>query len=181
MPTSPGQVGEVTNVRVGAHKITIDPTGVSKIAGFTTGSVALSWGVQSRFVLANEFGGTPIDEEIFGLQLGISFSMLERALRVFDIALNGLYPSVAVANARTLIRGGIVTAQDRGKAILLHPIKEGASTQRDITLRKILLRPTGNYELSDQGNQIMQVTGTCVVDMAQSDGQFLAQFSEPTA
>ena len=181
MPTSPGQSGDVTLVRVGAHKITIDPTGTAKIAGFTTGNVSLTWNVASRFVFANEFGQTPIDEQILGLQLGIQFTMLERALRVFDIALNGVYPSVGVANARTVGRGGIQTAQDRGKALLLHPIKEGSSTQRDITLRKLLLRPTGSYELSDQSDQLMSVMGTCVVDLAQSDGQFLAQFSEASA
>lgn len=180
LPTA-GQAGDPTYISVGPHKITIDPAGTPLICGFTTGDVHMSFGVQSRFVFANEFGTTPVEEEITGVQVGIAFQLLEWTLKTMDIAMNGLYPSKAVANARTLGRSGVQSAQSRGLAILLHPIKEGSSTARDITLRKILLRPTGNVQLSDQGDKIVSVMGTCIIDGSQVDGQLLLQIGESNA
>lgn len=89
---SPGQGGDVTLIRTGAHKITIDPAGTPKTAGFTHGNLQLTWSVQKRTVNVAEYGTTPVDEEVTGVQLTVKFSMIERSLKVFDIAFNGLYP-----------------------------------------------------------------------------------------
>lgn len=180
MPSA-GQGGEGRLVRTGAHKITVDPTGTAKVAGYTVGNLQLSWNIQKRSVFVAEFGQTPIDEQVLGIQVEIQFTMIERSLKVLDIAMNGLYPSTSVANARGIGRSGIHTAQDRGKAILLHPVKEGSSTARDITLRKVLLSPTAALELSDQDNQLMTVSGMCVIDDTQTDGQMLMLINETEA
>ena len=177
---SPGQGGDVTLIRTGAHKITVDPAGTPKTAGFTHGNLQLTWSVQKRTVNVAEYGTTPVDEEVTGVQLSVKFSMIERSLKVFDIAFNGLYP-LATAGGRGIGRSGIQRAQDRGKSILLHPLSQGASTTQDITLNKVLLIPTGNIELSDQGDQIIEVEGTCVVDPAAADGQLLALINESNA
>lgn len=174
---SPGQGGDVTLIRTGAHKITIDPAGTPKTAGFTHGNLQLAWSVQKRTVNVAEYGTTPVDEEVTGVQLSVKFSMIERSLKVFDIAFNGLYP-LAGATSRGIGRSGIQRAQSRGKAILLHPLSAGASTAQDITLNKVLLIPTGNIELSDQGDQIFEVEGICVIDPSQADGQLLALINE---
>lgn len=177
---SPGQGGDVTLIRTGAHKITIDPGGAAKTAGFTHGNLQLTWSVQKRQVNVAEYGTTPVDEEVTGVQLSVKFSMIERSLKVFDIAFNGLYP-LATAAARGVGRSGIQRAQDRGKSILLHPLSQGVSTAQDITLNKVMLIPTGNIELSDQGDQIIEVEGLCVVDPTAADGQLLALFNESNA
>ena len=177
---SAGQGGDLTLIRTGAHKVTVDPTGTPKVAGYTVGNLQLSWNTQKRTVFVAEFGQTPVDEQVLGLQVEITFSMIERSLKIFDIAFNGLYPYDGTANARGLGRSGIYTAQERGKAVLLHPVKE-TGTARDITLRKVLLSPTGAYELSDQDNQIMQVSGMCVIDDTQTDGELLMQIKETSA
>ena len=177
---SPGQGGDVTLIRTGAHKITIDPAGTAKTAGFTHGNLQLTWSVQKRLVNVAEYGATPVDEEVTGVQLSVKFSMIERSLKVFDIAFNGLYPLNygGATTSRGIGRSGIQRAQSRGKSILLHPLSQGASTLQDITLNKVLLTPTGNIELSDQGDQIIEVEGTCIVDPTQADGQLLALFNE---
>ena len=180
---SPGQGGDVTLIRTGAHKITIDPAGTPKTAGFTHGNLQLTWSVQKRTVNVAEYGTTPVDEEVTGVQLTVKFSMIERSLKVFDIAFNGLYPLNfdSATTARGIGRSGIQRAQDRGKAILLHPLSQGADTSQDITLNKVMLIPTGNIELSDQGDQIFEVEGTCVIDPTQTDGQLLALINESNA
>ncbi len=180
IPTA-GQGGDPTLIRTGAHRVTIDAAGTPKVAGFTVGSLALAFNTPKRQVFVAEFGQTPVNEEVLGQQVTITFSMIERSLKVFDIAFNGLYPGTGVANARTLGRSGIYTAQDRGKSITLHPVVEGSSTARDIVLRKVLLSPTGNIEYSDQGDQIIQVSGMCVIDASQSDGALLMQIGETSA
>ena len=177
---SPGQGGDVTLIRTGAHKITVDPGGTPKTAGFTHGNLQLTWSVQKRQVNVAEYGTTPVDEEVTGVQLSVKFSMIERSLKVFDIAFNGLYP-LATAAGRGIGRSGIQHAQSRGKSILLHPLSQGASTAQDITLNKVMLIPTGNIELSDQGDQIIEVEGLCVVDPTAADGQLLALFNESNA
>ena len=178
---SAGQGGDGTLIRTGAHKITIDPSGTPKVAGYTVGNLQLAINTQKRQVMVAEYGQTPIDEQVLGVQIELTFSMIERSLKILDIAMNGLYPYTGTANARGIGRSGINTAQERGKAILLHPLKEGASTQRDITLKKVMLSPTGSIELSDQDNQIIQVSGMCVVDDTATDGELLMQIKEPSA
>jgi len=178
---SAGQGGDGSLIRTGAHKITIDPDGSPKVAGYTVGNLQLTLNTQKRQVFVAEYGQTPIDEQVLGVQIEIAFSMIERSLKILDIALNGLYPSTAVSNARGIGRSGIHTAQSRGKPILLHPLKEGASTARDIRLKKVMLSPTGAVELSDQDNQIMQVSGMCVVDDTANDGELLALIYESSA
>ena len=180
MAISAGQGGDLSLIRVGAHKVTVDPSGTPKIAGYTSGNLQLTMNTQKRQVFVAEYGTTPADEEVTGLQMELGFTMIERSLKIFDIALNGLYPYTGVTSARGLGRSGIQTAQNRGKAILLHPLNESASTARDITLRKVLLTPTGAVELSDQADQMWQVGGMCVVDDSQTDGTLLALLYEPT-
>lgn len=177
---SPGQGGDGTLIRTGAHKITIDPTGTAKVAGYTVGNLQLSWNIQKRSVMVAEYGQTPIDEQVLGVQIEIQFAMIERSLKIFDIAFNGLYPYTGTSNSRGIGRSGIYTAQERGKAILLHPVKE-TTTVRDITLKKVLLAPTGSYELSDQANQIITVSGQCVIDDTATDGELLMTIAETSA
>lgn len=176
MPLSAGQAGDANLVKTGAHRLTYG----GNIAGFTTGNVQLNFDTQSRLVLVNEYGQTPVDEHVLGSQVSVNFSMIERSLKILDIALRGLYPGLGTASARGLGRADIHTAQGRGLPLTMHPISE-TTTQRDITIRKLLLRPSGPIEFSDQDSQIWPVTGTAVIDTDQSDGELLILIREPTA
>jgi len=178
---SPGQGGDVTLIRTGAHKVTIDPAGTPKTAGFTKGNLQLTFSVNKRPVVVAEYGTTPVDEEVTGLTLTVKFSMIERSLKVLDIALNGLYPAGyfnSTVTNRGVGRSGIQKASVRGKTILLHPLSQGASTDEDITLQQVMLVPTGNVEYSDQGDQVIEVEGTCTVSPTATDGSLLAIINE---
>jgi hypothetical protein len=177
---SPGQGGDVTLIRTGAHKVTVDPNGTPKSAGFTKGNLQLTFSVNKRPVQVAEYGTTPVDEEVTGLTLSVKFSMIERSLKVLDIALNGLYPGnyFSATTNRGIGRSGIQRASVRGKTILLHPLSQGASTAEDITLQQVLLVPTGNIEYSDQGDQVIEVEGTCIVSPTAADGSLLAIINE---
>jgi hypothetical protein len=180
---SPGQGGDVTLIRTGAHKVTIDPNGTPKTAGFTKGNLQLTFSVNKRPVTVAEYGTTPVDEEVTGVTLTVRFSMIERSLKVLDIALNGLYPGnyLSATTNRGIGRSGIQRAQTRGKTILLHPLSQGSSTAEDITLQQVMLTPTGNIEYSDQGDQVIEVEGTCVVSPSAADGSLLAIINEANA
>ncbi|HEV3004316.1 MAG TPA: hypothetical protein VGX78_07630, partial [Pirellulales bacterium] len=103
-----------------------------------------------------------------------------RSLKVLDIALNGLYPGnyFSATTNRGVGRSGIQKSSVRGKTILLHPLSQGASTSEDITLQQVLLTPTGNIEYSDQGDQVIEVEGTCIVSPTAADGSLLAIINE---
>lgn len=177
---SAGQGGDATLIRTGAHKITVG----SQVVGFTHGNLTLTFAVNKRTVNVNEFGTTPVDEVVTGLTITVKFAMIERSLKVFDIAFNGLYPSnqFTATTSRGLGRSGVYKAQDVGKEITLHPISKGsADTSEDIVLHKVMLTPTGSWTLDETNEQILEVEGMCVVDLAQADGALLALINEANA
>lgn len=177
---SPGQGGDITLVRTGAHKITVDPSGTPKTAGFTHGNLTFTVTVNKRDVLVAEYGTTPADIEITGCRCLVKWTMIERSLKILDIALQGIYPYAYQSSTteRGVGRSGIQRASVRGKQILLHPLSQGASTVQDITLQQAIITPTGNVELSDQGDQLWEVEADCIVSPSASDGQLLALINE---
>lgn len=191
MPLSPGQGGDITLRRVGAHKITVDPTGTPKTVGFTQGTLAITITINTREVLVAEYGTSPADIEITGAKVMAKWTMIESSLKTLDIALGASKPANYGNNA-VLSRGvgtsGIQRAQDYtvdgadvpgvGKEILLHPLIEGSNTVRDITLWKCVITPTGDWELSDQGDMLIAVQAETVVNIAGTDGQLLALINE---
>ncbi len=177
---SPGQGGDITLVRTGAHKITVDPAGTPKTAGFTHGNLTFTVTVNKRDVLVAEYGTTPADIEITGQRCTVKWTMIERSLKILDIALQGIYPYAyeTATTERGIGRSGIQRASVRGKQILLHPLSQGAGTGQDITLQQAIITPTGNVELSDQGDQLWEVEADCIVSPSASDGQLLALINE---
>lgn len=177
---SPGQGGDITLVRTGAHKITVDPAGTPKTAGFTHGNVNFTITVNKRDVLVAEYGSTPADIEITGCRCTVKWSMIERSLKILDIALQGIYPlnSGTVTTNRGVGRSGIQRASVLGKQVLLHPLSQGAATVQDITLQQAIITPTGNVELSDQGDQLWEVEADCIVLPSATDGELLAIINE---
>lgn len=180
---SPGQGGDISLRRVGPHKITIDPEGTPKVAGFTRGNLQLTITPNKRDVMVAEYGSTRIDQDITGVAMTARWTMVERSLKTLDIALNGLYPLNygSATTSRGIGRSGIIRATDRAKQILLHPLSEGAGTDRDILLYAALITPTGNIELSDQGDQLFEVEADCIIDANQTDGSLLALINEASA
>lgn len=171
MPLSAGQGGDTTLIKTGAHKITVG----TQVVGFTTGNLQLTFSVSKRIRNVNEYGTTPVDEIVTGVQISVKFSIAERSLKTLDIGLNGLYPGnqgTATTN-RGIGRSGVHTAQGIGQQITLHPISV-TGTGEDIVLNKVMLAPTGNYQLDEQGDQILEVEGSCVIDTSQTDGSLLA-------
>lgn len=175
----------MTLIRTGAHKVSVVTAGIAgpKTSGFTKGNLQLTFAVNKRPVVVAEYGTTPVDEEVTGMTLTVKFSMIERSLKVLDIAFNGIYPlgyGTAMTN-RGVGRSGILKSQTRGGAVTLHPLSQGASTAQDIVLNQVMLCPTGNIEYSDQGDQIIEVEGTCVVSTSATDGGLLAIINESNA
>src|SRR5487761_548626 len=116
---SPGQGGDITLVRTGAHKITVDPTGTPKTAGFTHGNLSFTVTVNKRDVLVAEYGMPPADIEITGQRVVVKWTMIERSLKILDIALQGIYPLnyYAATTNRGIGRSGIQRATTRGGTI----------------------------------------------------------------
>ena len=178
---SPGQGGDITLVRTGAHKISVTPSGQAiKTAGFTHGNLSFTVTVNKRDVLVAEYGTTPADIEITGQRCVVKWTMIERSLKILDIALQGIYPLnyYAATTNRGIGRSGIQRASTRGGTILLHPLSQGAATVQDITLQQAIITPTGNVELSDQGDQLWEVEADCIVSPSASDGELLAIINE---
>jgi hypothetical protein len=49
---------------------------------------------------------------------------------------------------------------------------------QDIQLQQAIITPTGNVELSDQGDQLWEVEADCIVSPSATDGELLAIISE---
>lgn len=186
MSLSPGQGGDITIRRVGAHKVTVTSQGASRVAGFTQGSLTIAIAPTTREVLVAEYGSTPADIEVTGVKLTCKWTMLESSLKTLDIALSGIHAG-NWGNDSILSRGigrsGVKRAQPGinggfGSEILLHPLAEGSGTGRDVTLWNALVTPTGDQELSDQGDMLLPVQAECVISTGEADGQLLALINE---
>lgn len=176
MTLSAGQGGDATLIRTGAHKITVGTT----VVGFTTGNLQLTFSVQKRQRTVNEFGTTPVDEIVTGVQISVKFTVAERSVKTIGIAFAGLY-STPISGGVGIGKSGVHTAQGVGKQITLHPIDQGAGTTKDIILNKVMLAPTGTMTLDETGDQHFEVEGMCVIDTSQTDGSLLLQFMEDAA
>lgn len=186
---SPGQGGDITMRRVGAHKVTVG----AKNTGFTRGNLALTVTADKRAVNVAEYGTTDADFEVTGVHVKVTWNMIERSLKTLDIALQGVYPSsyLSATTTRGIGRSGIRTGQSltgqgsetgRGQVITLHPIsRTGGDTAQDITLYKAMVTPTGAWELSDQGDMVIEVQADCLIDPTQTDGNLLCLINEPNA
>jgi hypothetical protein len=178
---SPGQGGDVTLIRSGSHSVSVVTAGIPgpKKAGFTRGAITLTFSPSKRNVLVSEYGATPVDEYVIGVVLVVKFSMVERSLKVLDIALNGLYPlnyGTATAN-RGVGKSGIAKASVRGGTVTLHPLSV-TGTGQDIVLQQVMLCMTGSLSIDENGEELFEVEGTCTVLAAGTDGALLAIINE---
>jgi len=171
VPLSTGQGGDTTLIKTGAHKITVG----TQVVGFTSGGVQLTFSVSKRIRKVNEYGDTPVDEIVTGVQISVRMHIAERSLKTWDIAFNGLYPGnqFSATTNRGIGRSGVYTAVGQGKQVTLHPISV-TGTAEDLVLNKVLLAPTGNWQLDEQGDQVLEVEGSCVIDTTQANGSLLA-------
>jgi hypothetical protein len=189
MPTSPGQGGDITLRRVGAHSVTVTQGGVTKKAGFTNSSLAITISANTREIFVAEYGTTPADLEVTGEKFICKWTMVESSLKTLDIALGALHPLNFQNNAilsRGIGRSGIKRAQAGpnggfGAEIVLHPLAEGSSTGRDVTIFNALITPTGDWELSDQGDMVIPVQAEAIINPAGTDGELLAIINEYNA
>lgn len=178
---SPGQGGDVTLIRTGAHSVSVVTPAIPgpKKVGFTRGAITLNFAVSSRSVLVSEYGATPVDEYVIGVVLTVKFSMVERSLKVLDIALNGIYPlnyGLATTN-RGVGRSGVMKSTVRGGTVTLHPLSV-TGTGQDIVLQQVMLKPTGAISIDENGEELFEVEGLCTVLASGSDGALLATINE---
>ncbi|MDE2098813.1 MAG: hypothetical protein KGL39_16290 [Patescibacteria group bacterium] len=188
MTLSPGQGGDITLRRVGPHRVTVTPgaTNAPKTVGFTQGNLAITITPNVREVYVAEYGTTPADIEITGVKFSAKFTMVESSLKTLDIALSGIHAGNAFNDsilARGIGRSGVKRVQPGvnggfGCELLLHPLAEGSGTGRDVTIWNALVTPSGDWELSDQGDMLIPVQAEGVVSTAEADGQLLALIAE---
>lgn len=187
---SPGQGGDITLRRVGAHKVTVSQGAWTKTAGFTHGNLSLTITVNTREINVAEYGTTPADIEVTGEKIVAKWAMIESSLKTLDIALSGIHPLnyQGATTSRGVGRSGVLRAQGgpgttggKGVQLLLHPLAEGSGTGRDITIYNALITPTGDFELSDQGDMLMNVQAEGVIQTTGTDGALLALLNEYNA
>lgn len=149
----------------------------STVIGVTeVDSLEINVDKQIRDVFCDEFGANPVGENFLGHMIEVSFAIKEEVQENLAIALAEAYDGGSYI---FLGRRPGYDLADSAAALLLHPIAQGATTTRDITLYKAVCISMDAIPLHQGSERIYAVTFRALVDATKTDRDYLGEWWMP--
>jgi hypothetical protein len=162
-------MASIANVKVGTCSISVDGTDVGHTAGDVIATYEPSW----HDISVNMYGTDTIaDKSLIGEKLMVKFTMaesteanIERAIPMGDGTTAGKVTIGSQAGQR---------ASDSAVQLVLHPIANAAGDRsEDIVLYKAISSEAVEVPFLVDGERVLEVTYTALVDETKSDGNYL--------
>lgn len=173
---------DLTKVKLGPCKVTLDPEGATPIViELTQGGVTLTYEETTRDVNADQFGTTPIKKIITGRTATVQVPVLEKDNEKLKNFISG---SVLVTNVADPTKKRLDVYADKvvdllsvAKELRIEPLAEGATPADTVTLFKAAPQVNLNYQYSFNNELVTTVTFSGFPD---ATGKLLG-FGDPDA
>lgn len=126
-------------------------------------------------VTVDRYGTSPIDKVLTGSQVNIKFKLAQADWRQLDLSMPETSSYDGAGSLDRIDLGGDAgySLRQDAKQLVIHPLKNGASTLDDIVLYKAVSSDNvvTNYKIDEQ--QVVEITMSALVDESYGSGRRL--------
>jgi len=169
-------MADITNVKVGVCDVTFNGTNI----GHTIGGVEVTYEPVYKDVMVDAYGETIVEKYLIGEKLTAKVPMAESTI----VNMRNAIPQstfAGAANARVTIgaKAG-KKATDDAYELVLHPSGEGTRAF-DVVLHKAYSSESVTLSHTNDGEKVVEVTFTALLDESKSDGNYLGLIGDSGA
>ena len=169
-------MADITNVKVGVCDVTFNSVNL----GHTIGGVEVTYEPVYKDVMVDAYGETIVEQYLIGEKLTAKVPLAESTIANMR---NAIPQSTfaGAANARITIgaKAGKKSTDDAAE-LVLHPSGEGTRAF-DIVLHKAISSEGITLSHTNDGEKVIEVTFTALLDETKSDGNYLGLIGDSTA
>jgi hypothetical protein len=164
----------VDNVKLGVCEVTFNDVEL----GHTKGGVVLTYEPSYHDVSVDAYGETVVDKRLLGEKITAKVPLAESTLANLQVAM-----PMATTDGTTLTIGSSVgdSLADEAKVLELHPVANAYDNlDDDFTMYKAVVTNTIELPYTNDGEQIIEVEFTALLDETKDDGNYLGAFGDLT-
>lgn len=147
------------NVKLGVCKVLwyVGDAGAEVDLGYTKGGVSVSVSSDTYEVTVDQFGNTPIAEQITGRRVEVTCPLAETTLANFGFLMPGSAENVA--GDRVDVQTGVgLNLIDTAAKLIIRPVYQGSATTEDFVIHKAATADGLEFAYSLDSERIFNVT-----------------------
>lgn len=166
---------DIDNVKIGVCSVKFNNVDL----GHTKGGVTVSYAPELHEVTVDKYGNTPVDEVLIGEKFVVRAPLAESTLANIQVAI----PEGTTSGTKVTIGtdAGQSMAAD-AKELVLHPIaNESDDLSEDVVIYKALVTNTIEIPFLFDGEKVLEVEFTALLDESKSNRNRLGLIGDSTA
>jgi len=167
-------MADISNIKLGVCTVKFGDTEL----GHTKGGVVLTYEPSYHDLAVDAYGETVVDKRLLGEKITAKVPMAESTLDNLQIAM-----PMATTDGTTLKIGSSVGDSLAAEAdtLVLHPVSNMYDNlDDDFTIHKAVVSNTIELPYTNDGEQIIEVEFTALLDETKDDGNYLGAFGDLT-
>ena len=167
-------MADITNVKLGVCSVKFNNVDL----GHTKGGVTVTYEPTYHDVTVDMYGETPVDKRLLGEKLLAKVPLAESTLANLQIAI----PEGTTSGSKLTIGSTVGDSlADESKQLVLHPIANASDNlDDDVIFHKAVVSSTIEMPFANDGEKIIEVEFTALLDETKSDGNYLGFIGDST-
>jgi hypothetical protein len=167
-------MADITNVKLGVCSVKFNNVDL----GHTKGGVTVTYEPTYHDVTVDMYGETVVDKRLLGEKLLAKVPLAESTLANLQIAI----PEGTTSGSKLTIGSTVGDSlADESKQLVLHPIANASDNlDDDVIFHKAVVSSTIEMPFANDGEKIIEVEFTALLDETKSDGNYLGFIGDST-
>ncbi len=167
-------MADITNVKLGVCSVKFNSVDL----GHTKGGVTVTYEPTYHDVTVDMYGETVVDKRLLGEKLLAKVPLAESTLANLQIAI----PEGTTSGSKLTIGSTVGDSlADESKQLVLHPIANASDNlDDDVIFHKAVVSSTIEMPFANDGEKIIEVEFTALLDETKSDGNYLGFIGDST-
>jgi hypothetical protein len=167
-------MADVTNVKLGVCDVTFNDVAL----GHTKGGVTVTYEPTYHDVTVDAYGETVVDKRLLGERFYATVPLAEATLANLQVAI----PEGTTSGSKLTIGSSVGDSLlDEAKELVLHPVENASDNlDDDVVMHKAVVSNTIELPYQNDGERIIEVEFTALLDESKSDGNYLGFLGDST-
>ena len=166
---------DIANVKLGVCSVSFNSTDL----GHTKGGVTVSYEPTYHDVTVDAYGETVVDKRLLGEKLIATVPLAEATLANLQIAI----PEGTSSGSKLTIGSSVGDSLlDEAQQLVLHPVENASDNlDDDVVFYKAVVSNSIELPYANDGERVIEVEFTALLDESQSDGGYLGFVGDSTS
>lgn len=167
-------MADITNVKLGVCSVKFNNVDL----GHTKGGVTVTYEPTYHDVTVDMYGETVVDKRLLGEKFIAKVPLAESTLANLQIAI----PEGTTSGSKLTIGSSVGDSLgDEAKQLVLHPIaNDSDNLDDDVVMHKAVVSSTIEMPFTNDGEKIIEVEFTALLDETKADGNYLGFIGDST-